>query len=328
MSPARLLAALGRLGTKAVALSLVAGLMLPDLAAFARPLLTPTILALLTLAFVRVPAERLRAAARHPAPTLAATAFMMLVVPAVFATALYQTGFAAAWPGLALGLFLMSMAPPVTSAPAIAALLGLDATYSLAILVACTALTPLTAPIFVALVPESGVALDPTIIGLRLFALMAGAAAAAWLLRRFIGFGRIAAGREMLDGLNIVLLFVFIVALVGDTGQLFRDEPLRVAAITALAFGVAGLLLAVSLLVFGRLGSADGLTAALAASSRNLGIMPAAVGTALPAETWLWFVLGQFPIYFLPLMVGPLARAALQRDAARATQPPKGTAPR
>ena len=328
MALARPLAALGRLGTKAVALSLVAGLMLPDLAALARPLLTPVVLALLTLAFLRVPPERLRAAARQPGPALAASAFIMLAVPAVFAVALYGSGIAAAWPGLALGLLLMSVAPPVTSAPAIAALLGLDAAFSLAILVLCTAVTPLTAPLFVALVPDSGVALDPVTIGARLFALMAGAAVAAWLLRRLIGFGRIAAGREAIDGLNIVLLFVFILALVGDTGELFRAEPLRVAAVTALAFAVAGTLLALALVIFARLGRADALTAALAASSRNMGIMPAAVGASLPADTWLWFVLGQFPIYFLPLMVGPLARAALRLEATRARQPPGDAAQR
>jgi predicted Na+-dependent transporter len=325
---ARLLAALGRLGTKAVALSLLAGLMLPDVAGLARPLLTPVVLALLTLAFLRVPAERLRAAVRHPGPALATSAFLMLAAPAVSALALYGTGFAVAWPGLALGILLMSAAPPVTSAPAIAALLGLDAAFSLAILVLCTAVTPLTAPMFVALVPESGAALDPVAIGSRLFALMAGAAVLAWLLRRLVGFGRIAAGREIVDGINIVLLFVFILALVGDTGELFRAEPLRAAAILALAFGIAGLVLALTMAVFAKLGRADALIAGLAASSRNMGIMPAAVGATLPPDTWLWFVLGQFPIYFLPLMVGPLARAALRRDAARATQQPEDTATR
>jgi predicted Na+-dependent transporter len=281
------------------------------------------VLGLLTMAFLRVPTERLRAAARQPGPTLAAAAFIMLAVPAAFAAALYGTGLAAASPGLALGLFLMAVAPPVTSAPAIAALLGLNVVFSLALLVLCTALTPLTAPLFVALVPDSGVALDPSVIAMRLFALMAGAAALAWLLRRRIGMARIAAAREAIDGLNIVLLFLFILALVGDTGELFRAEPLRVAAVTALAFGLAGALLALTMLVFARLGRADALTAALAASSRNMGMMPAAVGTALPADTWLWFVLGQFPIYFLPLMVGPLARAALRAEAARATEPPE-----
>jgi predicted Na+-dependent transporter len=323
---ARPLAALGRLGTKALALSLVAGLMMPDLGAFARPFLTPIVLALLTMAFLRVPVDRLRAAARQPGPSLAASAFIMLAVPATFVAVLYGTGLAAASPGLALGLLLMSVAPPVTSAPAIAALLGLDVVFSLAILVLCTAATPLTAPLFVALVPESGVALDPAVIGLRLFALMAGASVLAWLLRRLVGFGRIAAAREAIDGLNIVLLFVFILALVGDTGELFRAEPLRVAAITLLAFAVAGVQLALTIIVFARLGRADALTAALAASSRNMGMMPAAVGTALPPDTWLWFVLGQFPIYFLPLMVGPLARAALRHDAAQATQQPKDAA--
>src|SRR5262249_772365 len=58
--PAAALAWLGRQGTRAVALSLFAGLALPWLAAAMKPLFTPSVFVLLCLAFLRVDPAALR----------------------------------------------------------------------------------------------------------------------------------------------------------------------------------------------------------------------------------------------------------------------------
>ncbi len=317
MHPMALLARLGRLGTGAVAASLLAGLLLPQLAILARPLLAPAVFTLLTVAFLRVPRDRLLDAARRPAGALTAVLWIMLAVPALFAIALYGFALADAAPGLALGIFLMLIAPPVVSSPAFAGLIGLNAVHSLAILVVAMTITPLTAPVFVAAVLGQSVSLDPLTIGARLFWLMAGAAAVAVILRRLVGWQRIAAGGELLDGINVVVLFVFIVALMGDTAFRFLEEPLRITGIVALTFFVAGLILAVTALVLIRSGRADALTAALAASNRNMGLIPATVGASLPADTWLWFALAQFPIYLLPSLIKPLVPRLTGKAAGR-----------
>jgi BASS family bile acid:Na+ symporter len=44
------------------------------------------------------------------------------------------------------------------------------------------------------------------------------------------------------------------------------------------------------------------------ASQRNMGLMLAATGGALPDFTWLYFALAQFPVYLSPLLLTPLAR--------------------
>lgn len=296
---------LGRLGTKAVATSLLAGLLLPQLALLARPLLTPAVFTLLIVAFVRVPRDRLLDAVRRPAPSVTAVLWIMLAVPAAVAIALYGFGFAAVAPGLSLGIFLMLIAPPVVSSPAFAGLIGLNAVHSLAILVIAMVITPLTAPLFVAVVLDQSVSLEPLTIGARLFWLMAGAAIVAALLRRLVGWQRIAAGSELLDGINVVVLFIFIVALMGDTAYRFFENPLRISLIVALTFAIAGLILGVTAIVLIRSGRADALTAGLAASNRNMGLMPATVGASLPPDTWLWFALAQFPIYLLPMIIKP-----------------------
>lgn len=300
------LAWLGRLGTRAVAASLLAGLLLPQLAVLARPLLAPAVFTLLIVAFIRVPRDRLLEPVRRPAAALSAAFWIMLVVPAAFAIALYGFGIAAVAPGLSLGIFLMLIAPPVVSSPAFAGLIGLNAIHSLAILVISMVITPLTAPIFVAAVLDRSVNLDPVTIGSRLFWLMAGAAVVAVILRRIVGWQRVAASGELLDGINVVVLFVFIVALMGDTTFRFLEEPLRVTLIVVLTFAIAGFILGVTALVLIRSGRAEALTAGLAASNRNMGLIPAAVGASLPPETWLWFALAQFPIYLLPAIIKPL----------------------
>ncbi len=299
------LAWLGRLGTRAVAASLLVGLILPQLAVLARPLLTPAVFTLLIVAFVRVPRDRLLDAIRRPAHPLTAVFWIMLVVPVAFAIALYGFGIAEAAPGLSLGIFLMLIAPPVVSSPAFAGLIGLNAVHSLAILLIAMVITPLTAPLFVAAVLDQSVSLDPLTIGARLFWLMAGAAIVAAIVRRFVGWQRIAACSELLDGINVVALFVFIVALMGDTAFQFLEEPLRITFIVILTFAIAALILGVTAFVLIRSGRADALTAGLAASNRNMGLMPAAVGASLPPDTWLWFALAQFPIYLLPVIIKP-----------------------
>ena len=299
------LAWLGRLGTRAVAASLLAGLFLPQLAVLARPLLAPAVFTLLIVAFIRVPRDRLLDAVRRPTASLTAALWIMLFVPAAFAIALYGFGIAKAAPGLSLGIFLMLIAPPVVSSPAFAGLIGLNAIHSLAILLIAMVITPLTAPLFVAAVLDQSVSLDPLTIGARLFWLMAGAAIVAAIVRRFVGWQRIAASGELLDGINVVVLFVFIVALMGDTTFRFLEEPLRITLIVVLTFAIAALILGVTAFVLIRSGRAEALTAGLAASNRNMGLMPAAVGASLPPDTWLWFALAQFPIYLLPVIIKP-----------------------
>ena len=44
----------------------------------------------------------------------------------------------------------------------------------------------------------------------------------------------------------------------------------------------------------------------LAAASRNMGLMMATAGGAVPELTWLYFAIVQFPIYLLPQIVKPL----------------------
>jgi BASS family bile acid:Na+ symporter len=60
------------------------------------------------------------------------------------------------------------------------------------------------------------------------------------------------------------------------------------------------------MLVFRRLGHERALALGLLVSQRNMGLMVAATGGALPGLTWLYFALSQFPIYLSPQLLKPI----------------------
>ena len=310
--PFRALAAalgwLGRQGTRAVAASLFIGVMLPPLAALLKPIFAYALFALLCLAFLRVdPAEVAKHFSR-PKLVAAAAIWMMLGTPLLIGLSLVALGVADRLPGLYIAMILQAAAPPVISAPTLAALMGLDAALSLATLVICTAVTPLTAPVFAALFVGADMALSPVTLGAKLLAMLAGSALVAWGVRRIFGQPWIEAQKERIDGLSVVALFFFAVALMDGVLVSILNEPLKVLGLTllsfALSFGLAGL----TALVFARLGMSQALALGLAAGNRNMGLMLAAAGAAVPDLTWLYFAVAQFPIYLMPAMLKPLAR--------------------
>jgi BASS family bile acid:Na+ symporter len=87
-----------------------------------------------------------------------------------------------------------------------------------------------------------------------------------------------------------------------------RADPLLVAGLTLLAFALALGLIAVTALVFARAGRSRAFAIGLIAGNRNIGLMLAAIGFAVPDVAWLYFALAQFPIYLLPHLLRPLAR--------------------
>ena len=299
---------LGRQGTRAVAASIFIGIMVPPLAALLKPIFAYALFVLLCLAFLRVDPAEVRKHFSRPAIVAAAAAWMMLGTPLLIGLTLVAFGMSDHLPGLYVAMILQAAAPPVISAPTLAALMGLDAALSLATLVVCTALTPLTAPIFATLFVGPSMAISPVALGAKLLALLAGAAIVAWLVRRFGGKEWVARQSERIDGLSVIALFFFAVALMDGVLVAILSEPLKMFGLTLLSFALSLGLAALTAFVFARLGMGQALALGLAAGNRNMGLMLAAAGTAVPDLTWLYFAVAQFPIYLMPAMLKPLAR--------------------
>jgi BASS family bile acid:Na+ symporter len=184
--------------------------------------------------------------------------------------------------------------------------MGLDSTLALITLVTGTALVPLTAPLFAAVFFGGALTLSPAGLGLKLAAILAGSLAVAITIRKLFGIAAIRRHREPIDGVNIVVLLVFVSAVMGSVAGSFWADPLQVLGVALLSFAIFFALLAATMLVFRRLGYQRALALGLLVSQRNMGLMVAATGGALPELTWLYFALSQFPIYLSPQLLKPM----------------------
>jgi predicted Na+-dependent transporter len=320
--PVRALAWLGRQGTRAIAALVVIGIALPPLGEVLRPYVAEAIFLLLVISFMRVDVAALREHVRRPGIVLAASAWTMIAVPALTGLGCLAAGLDKSSPDLFLALMLQAVASPMMAAPALAALMGLDSTLALITLVAGTALVPLTAPLFAWLFFGSALALSPLALGGKLALMLAGSLGVAMTIRKLFGIAAIRRARDPVDGINIVILMVFVSAVMGSVaGDLWAD-PLRVAGLAVLAFAIFFTLLGATMLVFRRLGHQRALALGLLVSQRNMGLMVAATAGALPELTWLYFAMSQFPIYLSPQLLKPMVgRLGAVDDKFRCSHP-------
>jgi BASS family bile acid:Na+ symporter len=315
--PSAGLAFLGRNGTDAVAFSILLGIALPPLGALVRPYFPETVFLLLCLAFLRVDPGALRAQFARPALLIAAAGWAMLLVPAAAGLAFGALDLGARAPALLLALMFNVVAPPVFSSPALAVLMGLNAAVTLALLLSCVVLTPIVAPAWIAAFVGPAVAISPLSLGLRLLLMLAGAACVAAAVRAIAGRGWVERQGERIDGLNVIMLFLFAVALMGDVATTTLAHPSFVLGLLALATAMTFGLSLLTALIFVRTGLRTALPLAHAAGSRNTGLMLAAAAGQVPDLVWLYVALIQIPIYALPLLARPLLRQLAIQSGAR-----------
>jgi BASS family bile acid:Na+ symporter len=250
---------------------------------------------------------------RRPAIVLAATAWTSFAVPTLFGVSCLAARLDKRAPDLFLALMLQAIASPMMAAPALAALMGFDATLALVTLITSTALIPLTAPVFALVFIGPNFSISPLTLAVKLFAILAGAGLVGLGARRVLGLAAIERQKESINGLNILILFVFVAAVMENVGARFLTSPMATMALAAFAFVVFFTILFLTALLFLSAGREHALALGLMASQRNMGLMLAGSGGALPDLTWLYFALSQFPIYLSPQLLQPLARRIFKR---------------
>ncbi|MBC9876049.1 Na+-dependent transporter [Bradyrhizobium sp. INPA01-394B] len=311
--PLRGLTWLGSHGTRAVAAIVFIAAAVPPLGTLLRPYVTEAILVLLCISFMRVDLVALSGHLRRPALVATATAWTTIGVPVIVGLIAHATGLADRVPGLSLALMLQSMASPMMASPALAALMGLDATLVLVTLVTATAIVPFTASLFASLFLGGMLSISPLALGLKLLGILAASLLAATTTRWLFGTDAIQRHKQPIDGFNIIILFIFASAVMGDVVSDLVARPLFTVGLAALSFAIYFSLLAVTTLLFRRIGTERALALGLMVSQRNLGLMLAATSGALPATTWLYFAMTQFPIHLSPYMLTPVARRLTAR---------------
>jgi hypothetical protein len=306
------LAWLGRQGTRALAASIFLGLTLPALAAYVKPHLAETVFVLLLFSYLRTDPAAFRRYLAAPGLVVLATLWVMVGMPALFGLALASSGLRAAMPALYTIMILHISIAPITSSAAFAALMGLDVALSLAALIACSALSPISTVAFSYLFLGASL-ISPIALGLKLFFFFAASGAVAYAIRRFAGQAWIERQKEPIDGLNVIALFVFAIAAMEGVPRHVMAAPLFALALFALIAALTALMVGVSVLVFLRAGAGRGLAIGLLGAFRNLGVVMAALGASLPDTAWFYFALAQFPIFLLPALLKPLAVRLQQR---------------
>jgi BASS family bile acid:Na+ symporter len=305
MRAASLLCGLGRQARWALPAGVFVGVLLPALAAAARPLLTAAVIGTLTAALLRLDWGELAARARQPGLPLAVVGWLLVGSP-LAAWALIR------WPGVAEPyatlLVLQAAAPPIGSAAVFALILGVDGRLALVGAVAATMLLPATLTAVVALLlPDSGIAVDLGAFFLRVSAVVLAPFALAALIRRWAGDARLRRHDDALAGVNVLLLVLFAVAVMDGVTATLRRDPGFVLALLALAVAVAAALHAAGAWLFRAAGPAAAWSAALLSGNRNMGLMlVVTAGTA--GEAFATYVaVAQVPMYFAPLALAPLA---------------------
>lgn len=297
-----------------MAAGVLIGLVVPPLATLARPLLVPALVIPLALALVRLDWSGAAEWRRRPG-TIAALLGFVLVVSPVLVWAVTRGLEAAGFPvPLSQALVLMAASSPIVSNVAIAMLLRLDAPLAVIVVLAGTALVPFTLPWAAELLVGVELELSLVEFTLRLAALVGGAFAAAWLLRSLIPKATLDAHRELVDGVTVLNLLVFGLAIMdGVTAYAFaRPGYVALAIVAAYAFNL--LLQAAGALAFRGLGPRRAATVALLVGNCNMGLVLVALADRASFEVTVFFALGQLPMYTLPALLAPLyARWARDR---------------
>jgi bile acid:Na+ symporter, BASS family len=299
--------------SKILALCLFVGILFPSLAAAARPFLLPAVTILLASAILRMDWTRLAEPLREPVKLAILVALLMVGVP-LAAVPL------AAWllpAPLALSIGIFATAPMLVSVTAYARMLGLDSRWALVLLVGTSLVVPFTLPPLATSLLHLDVGIDAGALLLRLAALVGGAFAAAWIVRKLAGPVRLQRWDNAIGGIGVLLLVVFAFGAVDGFADAVLTEPGKVALYMAAAFaanfGLQALAAALMIPFEKPLGltRSETLTACLGAGNRNFALVVGAIGVASDSDLFLYFTCMQFPIYMTPLLLGPIYRRAL-----------------
>jgi BASS family bile acid:Na+ symporter len=311
--PRLLLQRLGRHAAAAYAISIFLGLALPQLAAAMRPAIPITIFIFIMLAFARMNLPGMKAVFGAPKRLLLVLAVSCTLPPLVGYVFLHLPWFRDLDPAIKLAVAMMASAPPLMAAPVYAALLGFENSLSLASLVLGMATTPLLAPIFANLLAGAEVPITPLALAERLFWFVGSGMVGGLILRRIAGMARLQAVKLELDGVGVLMFFLFAIAAMDGVLDATMREPLLMLTMLGLSCFFSGLNFALAYALFRPFAFNDRFSASIGIGLRNMGLLVAPILAVVPKNTFLYFALAQIPIYVAPVVLKAV-KARLQPE--------------
>lgn len=284
------------------------GLLFPRLAGLAGPLLAPAVILILALALVRLEGRDLTARLRRPWVIAALVAWQLFGSAVMVWLVTMPLGALGMTPGLRSALVLLAAASPIMSSITLALLFRLDAALVSVVVFVSTLLVPVTiGPVAVLLMGEAA-RLDVWEMMWRLAVIVAGALVLAALLRTFMAREQINRRGAELDGIAVILLLVFALAIMEQAALTLRADTALFMIVLGASLALNLLLQAATWLLFRWLGAVEAVSAGMTAGNRNAGLALAGLPATAPVEVGLIFALSQVPIYVLPLVLRPLYR--------------------
>lgn len=291
---------------------MIVGFALPWLAGPVKPFLGVIIFCFIGINMMRADLPALRRLASRPGVMALAVAWNVLLPFLVVGALVAIVGRAAFEPGLLLGMAIAAAAPPLVAAPAYALLLGFSNAMPLTVLVLGMVVGPVTAPLIADAIVGAAVPIDRIALTIRLAIFLFGAMAAGLAVRKLVGEKWLQDHKPELDGSGVVLFFIFAIALTESVSNAAFASPARVALYTALAFAICIVCFVATYFAWRGFDRREAITLALATGLRNTGLLIAVMGVSdVPEQTFLFFALMQFPIYFAPQLVKPFVGAML-----------------
>jgi predicted Na+-dependent transporter len=305
-----LLAFAGRNGPLMLFVGVLIGLVAPPLADAARPLLGLAVFVFTLGAFLKVDLASFRKELERPASTACMLAWTTFGVPLVMLAILRLTQPEA---GLAQGMMLCALAPPVGSAAAIAAMLGLSAPLSLLATVVATVLSPLYLPPLASWLAGYQLHIDPVAMTERLLLIVGGACACATLLRRYAG-RFVAQNPHAMTGIAVLGLILVAIGAMRGMRNYFVAHPQEVASYVALAFAVNAGFQGLGTILFAPAGRLHALTVGLVSGNRNVTLAWAAASASLMGQQQveLYLAASVLPIFMLPALTRPAVARMLR----------------
>jgi len=299
---------LGRHATRFLAAGALLGLLVPQLATLARPLLVLGLVIPLIIALVRLDWGAIAAYAQRPALVGAIVAWILVVSPALMWLALKLVDLP---PALVQALVLMTAAAPIVSCAALSLIMGLDAALAVVVVVAATALMPFTLPAVALALLGLDIDIDLATFMLRLVLIVGGAFSVAFVVRKFVSAEKLAANARVLDGASVAILLIFILAIMDGVTAVALARPGYVALVTLAAFVANIALQALGALAALKLGLRRALTVGFMTGNCNMGLVMVALADKADFDVIVFFAMAQLPMYMLPVLLRPIYRRLL-----------------
>ncbi len=299
-SASELLAFAGRNGPVLLFCGVLIGLVAPPLAEAARPLLGVAVFIFTLGAFLKVDLPAFRR------ETIRRTWIVGVLVWTTFGVPLVMLGLVRLLDpsdALAQGMLLCMLAPPVGSAAAVAAMLGLSAPLAMLAALVAILLSPVYLPPLASGLAGYDLHIDPVDMAQRLLLIVGGAGLCATLLRRLAG-RFVVENPHAMTGVAVLGLILYAIGVMRGMQGYFLEQPQDVIRILLLAFAVNASFQALGTLLFWPAGRLRALSIGLVSGNRNIALVWAAAGPSLvhAPEVELYLAMSVFPIFMMPAL--------------------------